>query len=1028
MSEKRIITKSFLSVLTFIFLIFSSCNNLFDNDNNSSSEVRYVTVSGAINPGTALPTEYASLLTSAQAEIENTGSKRTAWPSIPGGLTYKITAKNTAQGSTETIDGTHSTDYSSYTIKIPLTETEKNYKIYVSVIYNEIEIFSGESKEFSISTANQVVSEDITLSVNQTSTAPGSISLEIDVSETDIQKCIMAFSTGQTFSLEAADNKIITRTEGNPIEKEKGTYNVSFNFYDNSDKLLYSFTEIINVLSDFVTNTWVQNGDEPYFVTTGTGSAKTTTCKITPAMVDGFALTEFYISADGDSANSGTFLKPLKTIDDAVKLMHNKNKDYTIFINGKVEGAQSISDTLSKTEASGTYHAKTLTIRGASGSDSDSLHLTSAGTVLSISTDVPVTIKDLKIQGSDSSSAATTGLSLESGISTDVTISSGVVITNNYNSGVIIGDSGKLTMTGGQITKNQAKKGAGVMNNGTFIMSGGRIERNTTTVEDSTDGDGGGVYSTNKMIMTDGYIWDNTAGRGTQGDGGGVLFSGTFDFQGGSIYGNLAYNRGGGIFINGGTLFMSGSAVIGNITSDKFPTYDTSTNRAFKNGGGIYSAGAANLYIGYTNVSSDDPNFSGGIGFNYAAEEGGGIFATSAIEVFKIAGGIVKNNTAEKNGGAIYAGGDFTLLKKAYIPAGTDNKNDVYLVENRYIFVTEGLTGTAPIATITPPTYSASKQVLNGTESLIAASCAKFALSDNDWIIGKDGKCYSTIITTIGYTLPDIFKQISSDSTKPIKIRLESDIAVPLPNYFEVTYPLVVEGNHKISGNYDKALFTIKEGGKLTIKEGVEVEYTGSDKAAISIENGEVNIEGTESSPVKISASAYNPSGILINDGILKAKNLTISATNKSSLTIAGGSVSIENMTANNTTKSTNGGGIYISGGTSTLTNCEISGNKLSASGGSNYMGGGIFMASGTLTLNKCTIQNNIAAYYGGVGNTPTHGGGIFARNGSRITISDTTISGNGVSEGGVIEGKQYYFESGVIYNGTTLSEPLSND
>ena len=86
-------------------------------------------------------------------------------------------------------------------------------------------------------------------------------------------------------------------------------------------------------------------------------------------------------------------------------------------------------------------------------------------------------------------------------------------------------------------------------------------------------------------------------------------------------------------------------------------------------------------------------------------------------------------------------------------------------------------------------------------------------------------------------------------------------------------------------------------------------------------------------------------------------------------------------------------------------------------------------MTSGTLTLNKCTIQNNIAAYYGGVGNDPTHGGGIFAGNGSRITISnDTTISGNGVSEGGEIEGKQYYFEAGVIYNGRTLSSPEYKD
>lgn len=787
MSEKRIITKSFLSVLTFISLIFSSCNNIFDSnsDSDASQKVRYVTVSGAINPGAALPAEYARLLTSAQAERENTGSKRTAWPSIPSGGSYNITAKNTAQGSTETINGTPSTDNSSYTIKIPLTETEKKYKIYVSVISDEDgkEIFSGESKEFSVSTANQVVSEDITLSVNQTSTAPGSISLEIDVSGTDIQKCIMAFSTGQPFSLEAADNKIITRTEGNPIEKEKGTYNVSFNFYDNSDKLLYSFTEIINVLSDFVTNTWVQNGDEPYFVTTGTGSAKTTTCKITPAMVDGFALTEFYISADGDSANSGTFFKPLKTIDDAVKLMNNKNKDYTIFINGKVEGSQTITEALTNDDTR-TYHAKTLTIRGASGSDSDSLHLTSAGTVLSISTDVPVTIKDLKIEGSKSSSAATTGLVLESDKSTDVTISSGVVITNNYKSGVNIGKSGKLTMTGGQITSNRAKNGAGVVNAGTFVMNGGDISNNVTDSVDGDGGNGGGVYisSYGKLEMTGGYISRNTAGKSTTGNGGGIYFSGTFDFRGGVISGNLAKNDGGGLYVNEGTFFMSGTAELGNKYVDsrpKWPDGNQDMNKASTgSGGAIYSFGASKLYIGYTPGTNESPvisNFTGCITGNYAEQEGGAIFARGGISKFYISGGTVNYNAAKGNGGAIYAGGTLSLRNNAYIPGKTDTDgvyNDVYLVSTETLInVEDSLSAAAPIATITPSSHDDDTMVVAAkTTNLLTESYTKFAVTkeagnDKNWIVDNTGKLKSIIGTKTGYAYNDIV--FNDGSTMP---------------------------------------------------------------------------------------------------------------------------------------------------------------------------------------------------------------------------------------------------------------------
>ena len=465
--------------------------------------------------------------------------------------------------------------------------------------------------------------------------------------------------------------------------------------------------------------------------------------------------------SDGSGAN-GTKSHPYATIAKACTTMNDETVDYILKIDGEVTGAQEIPDTLTKT-TSGTYKAKSLTLCGASGLDSnkkpqDTLHLTSTGSVLSISTNVPVTIKDLNIFGSESSSTPTIGLTLATGKSTDVTISNGVLITKNYNSGVNISSQGKLTMTGGDITTNRAKNGAGVVNDGTFIMTGGYISANITNSVDGDGGNGGGVYitSSGKLEMSGGYIIRNTAGASTTGNGGGVYFSGTFEFQGGEIWGNLTYNNGGGLYADGGTLIMGGTAELGNKNVYSPPTFSTGdinrTNHG--SGGAIYSKGASNLYIGYTNTNGTPTvsNFTGCITGNYARVDGGGIYTTNEIAVFNISGGTISYNAADGNGGAIYVGEKLSLLDKAYIPVGRDNKNDVYLDTGKYITVTEGLTGHDTVATITPSTYSTNTRALAANSASLDSTCTKFEVtkeSDNDknWIVNSDGKLKTVIGT-----------------------------------------------------------------------------------------------------------------------------------------------------------------------------------------------------------------------------------------------------------------------------------------
>ena len=119
-----------------------------------------------------------------------------------------------------------------------------------------------------------------------------------------------------------------------------------------------------------------------------------------------------------------------------------------------------------------------------------------------------------------------------------------------------------------------------------------------------------------------------------------------------------------------------------------------------------------------------------------------------------------------------------------------------------------------------------------------------------------------------------------------------------------------------------------------------------------------------------------------------------------SGLTISGGSTS------------ENGGGLYNDGGTTTLTDCTVSGNSAE-------LGGGLYNDGGTTTLTDCTVSGNSASTQGGGLDNQTNpgainlndctisgnsaggkGGGLYSSGGT-ATLTDCTVSGNSASNGG---------------------------
>ena len=449
--------------------------------------------------------------------------------------------------------------------------------------------------------------------------------------------------------------------------------------------------------------------------------------KITPSTI---AATDFniyakwkspvlYVSGTGDdTTGDGTEDKPFETIERACEAIiatdakyNPQYMDWTIYIMGDVTGKHD-SDKKAGERRTGTQvasdygrsvipseltlaNAKSILLMGINGLDENDipkdkinrgLASTSTnydtGTALGISTEVPVTIKNLLITGgrtattngnSDNDTFFTYGGGMHVKAGSTVILDDGTLIEKNtarygggvYNAGTLyligtacIGDknatslavrgsydtcSNESTYAGGGLynvgtlylgTDEKALTGGiyyncgltiwggGIYNtdNGTVIMKSGNIAYN-----DGQETCGGIEIVSGSLTMTGGSIHHNSTG----GKGGGVLLKpgAIFNFGGGTISANWATGGGGGVFIDSSEsspsiMYMYGTAVIGDKTKTSAPESREGANGTNGNGAGICVNGGR-LYMGYKSYTSESDNepvdLNGGIYYNYCS-------------------------------------------------------------------------------------------------------------------------------------------------------------------------------------------------------------------------------------------------------------------------------------------------------------------------------------------------------------------------------------------------------------------------
>lgn len=449
--------------------------------------------------------------------------------------------------------------------------------------------------------------------------------------------------------------------------------------------------------------------------------------------------------------------------------------------------------------------------------------------------------------------------------------------------------------------------------------------------------------------------------------------------------------------------------------------------------GGDKTTSGGGIYVSYTgvltmkNCTITDCN---------ATNFGGGIYLTANATLTNCT---FSGNTAT-NGKALYLQNG-TLNVNGKIQSSTD---DFYITTGKTITIQSPLSTDSSII-VTPSDYTVGTQILQaGTGENLENEVYKFKVSDDKWLISSTGILFSLEAQT---------DEASENVAIFTNIPAGCEATVNLDNLSQTSWsgfsPAEISGNVTVTATNGKtissgsdSIFTVKNGGTLTLNENVTLETSSSGKSCINVEEGGTLILNGATIQA---TSEYNVSGITITHGTLTINtgNITnftgspIVATD-STITITGGTISsnssnlsltncqadISGLTVTSNTTSSNGGGINISGsGTYTFNNCTITSNTASVRGGTPRYGGGIYIdTTGTVSFTNCNISGNTA---NGYDSSSGKGGGIYLNSGT-LTTTGCTINSNTTKSASTETtgyGSQIYAVAGSVYNGETLTE-----
>ncbi|MGI5075625.1 hypothetical protein E4N71_09375 [Treponema vincentii] len=648
---------------------------------------------------------------------------------------------------------------------------------------------------------------------------------------------------------------------------------------------------------------------------------------------------------------------------------------------------------------------RTLTIRGKN--DSAVLDANSLSRIFNVTSGKTLTLENLTLKNGKTTGSADSGGGIYVKDATltikDTTIQFCEAVANG--GGIHLDDTATCTLGKVTIKACKALKGAGVY-----------VKKSTLTMTECTIG-GDNPSDTNRAGQQGGGIFVGEDAECTLKAGTKITTNGAFSF----IEAN-----GGGIFVDkkqsgdkGGILIIEGSEA---------NPVTISNNTADGSGGGIFVSEDAQCILKQSvEIINNAGKTSGGYG--------GGVYIEGGLCTMN---NVLVGECTANAGGAVYVkAGTFSISGDTRItPSGgadeqTAGQNDVYLKNGKVITVTGALTGTTPIARITPenyPTGSTAVKVLGGTD--VNTEYTKFKVTDQSgspskkWTLNASGE-----LEAVGGQSPAV--PVSDWQTLREKVTKAHDGDV-------------IEVTEDITYNWDSTESTIKVNKNITIKSTEGKKYTLNargtgadggtagqkikgifevdDDKTLTLEN--VILTLTEKYAVYVAENSSltmknvtikdcktqdNAAGIYFNKGkdlilencrIKKCKGKGSQSSGGIDIQAPKGTVSIKDTPIENCEAEANGGGINLYNGNNVQ--CKL--ENVTVDNCSALRGGGIHAKAGTLTISGGLFRSNAAS-----GSIANGGGGAIYSEGAEITITGCTIgdddtnSGNYAVQGGGI-------------------------
>lgn len=500
-----------------------------------------------------------------------------------------------------------------------------------------------------------------------------------------------------------------------------------------------------------------------------------------------------------------------------------------------------------------------------------------------------------------------------------------------------------------------------------------------------------------------------------------------YDAEGQYVSGKItgsAFTEGGAFNVRGGggKLILEGGTITGN-------TATTAAGAISLQGSG---SGEFHMYGGEITGNTAKNGTS--------LKSGGAIVANNGSKVY-IHGGRIYGNTGNLTHGEIYAVGDSTVVQVS----GAPMIEKIYFQKDVNSLQIAGLTPGAQIVAATP------------TNTKLAIKLADDATQekwDCHWVtvngksVSYDGSFkFGHFHGTTEYTPTTAVPTAAGNYYLPYDL---FPAATAARQELAGNVNLCLNGHYIAHSNPEAAMYHIT--GSLTLEDGwahtldgvyrsggiyynTATTSTATGGSVIAVNGGSFTMNEGQLFGVKGASSFLYASGgkITVNGGVIRdnensAAGGAVYAANKSTFTMSGGTIRDNQSTGGQA------GGIYIASSTVNITGGEISGNISKADGGGMYL----YAATGTVNNLKVTGNQSSASGSGfGASNTSNitcknltvtgnqkGNGALIIQGSAKVTVSDSVITGNSVSNGGGIylAGSAQLKLDGVTITGNTAA------